>query len=98
MTKEQYFEKKEEINTKIRALKDDLSNLDKSYIEANQNFYIGEKVILDKGNKKERFAFISDIEIIFNKIRYTCNKPKKDGTMSGIYDYTDINEEIFKID
>ena len=65
MKQEQYTEKRKEINEKINSLKSELMELEKSYIEVNKEFNIGEKVILGKtlGTEVvvgESFSLIND--------------------------------------
>ncbi len=93
-----YIEKGQSINTKINSLNLELKKLERLYIDSNKEFSIGEKVILAKGSKKERFAFVCNITIYNNKIDYRFLKAKKDGQMSKIQDYLWIGETISKIE
>jgi hypothetical protein len=93
-----YIEKRESINTKINSLNLELKKLERLYIDSNKEFSIKEKVILAKGTKKERFAFISNIIISNNKINYRLFRAKKDGQVSRFDDYLWFGETISKIE
>ncbi|MFN9319435.1 MAG: hypothetical protein ACK58Q_02530 [Chitinophagales bacterium] len=98
MKKEEYLEKKKIINDKIESLKLELKNLDNSLILTNAQFNIGEKVILGKGTKKERFAYVYNIGEYWGEINYKFLKSKKDGEMSKNMDWLGYMETISKID
>lgn len=98
MTKEEYLEKRQSINEKIKSLQLELKDLENSFILANAEFNIGEKVILSKGTKKERFAYINRIVVSMGVCAYSLLKSKKDGDMSKNADYLCYEETISKID
>jgi hypothetical protein len=92
-----YIEKKESINSKMISLNLELKELNKLYIESNKEFSVGEKVILGKDTKHQRFAYINNVFIFANKIDYSFLKEKKDGGISKIADCMRFNETISKL-
>ena len=87
MNKEEFQTKKNDINSKIRELKNQKIKLEKEYIESNAKYPIGSKVCITT-NESKRYAYVKDYRIDFyDNIEPLFNKVKKDGTMSemGLY-------------
>lgn len=87
MNKEEFQTKKNDIDSKIRELKNQKIQLEKEYIESNVKYPIGSKVCITT-NESKRYAYVKDYRIdFFDNIEPLFNKVKKDGTMSemGLY-------------
>lgn len=87
MNKEEFQTKKNDIDSKIRELKNQKIQLEKEYIESNAKYPIGSKVCITT-NESKRYAYVKDYRIdFFDNIEPLFNKVKKDGTMSemGLY-------------
>lgn len=87
MNKEEFQTKKNDINSKIRKLKNQKIQLEKEYIESNMKYPIGSKVCITT-NESKRYAYVKDYRIDFSdNIEPLFNEVKKDGTMSkmGLY-------------
>lgn len=87
MNKEEFQTKKNDIDSKIRELKNQKIKLEKEYIESNAKYPIGSKVCITT-NESKRYAYVKDYRIdFFDNIEPLFNKVKKDGTMSemGLY-------------
>jgi hypothetical protein len=82
MNKEEFQTKKNDIDSKIRELKNQKIQLEKEYIESNVKYPIGSKVCITT-NESKRYAYVKDYRIDFyDNIEPLFNKVKKDGTMS----------------
>lgn len=87
MNKEEFQTKKNDIDSKIRELKNQKIQLEKEYIESNMKYPIGSKVCITT-NESKRYAYVKDYRIdFFDNIEPLFSKVKKDGTMSemGLY-------------
>lgn len=87
MNKEEFQTKKNDIDSKIRELKNQKIQLEKEYIESNVKYPIGSKVCITT-NESKRYAYVKDYRInSLDNIEPLFNKVKKDGTMSemGLY-------------
>ena len=87
MDKEEFQTKKNDIDSKIRELKNQKIQLEKEYIESNVKYPIGSKVCITT-NESKRYAYVKDYRInSLDNIEPLFNKVKKDGTMSemGLY-------------
>ena len=87
MNKEEFQTKKNDIDSKIRELKNQKIQLEKEYIESNVKYPIGSKVCITT-NESKRYAYVKDYRInSLDNIEPLFNKVNKDGTMSemGLY-------------
>lgn len=113
MRKEQYVELKNDLESKIKDLKNTLIKVKEDYLDSYGDFEIGEKVKiitpsrdhrLIAGAKKvilpksERFAFVKGFYINFNDdVVPSFSKCKKDGTVSQHSDHAGRSEIIEKL-
>jgi hypothetical protein len=94
MDKENYLKRKQVIVDTINAYKEDLIELNKSYIKSNSEYKIGQKVIVVTppykvfwSNKltehKEDIVYVSGYNVtFFGHVQIELKKSKKNGEMS----------------
>jgi hypothetical protein len=96
MTKDQYLKSKNDKESQINNLQQQLRELDETYIKEHSRFEVGEKVLLteeETGLEKTHTLFIHAIHISRKGVvRYDYKKCKPDGTKSthGFYPYKTI--------
>lgn len=100
MNKEEFQTKKNDIDSKIRELKNQKIQLEKEYIESNVKYPIGSKVCITTPAstytkldnlesvtvpERKQYAYVRDYRINFlDDIEPLFGKVKKDGTMSNV--------------
>ena len=81
MSYEELKQKNDLLQSQIDLLKSEIKKNDNDYISEHREFKNGEKVCYRYGDKWSD-CFITSAFIDGNKIKYTANKAKKDGTQS----------------
>lgn len=64
MNKEEFQTKKNDIDSKIRELKNQKIQLEKEYIESNVKYPIGSKVCITT-NESKRYAYVKEDTTVF---------------------------------
>lgn len=107
MDKSRFIEIKNYIQSEIDALREELRDAEKEYIESNMQFPIGSKVCVtvpahtafSRGRnifieEQKRFAYVLQYEICCNEVVPVLLKAKKDGSASKIKDYLGSYEKV----
>lgn len=113
MNKEEFQTKKNDIDSKIRELKNQKIQLEKEYIESNQGFPVGSKVCITVlaheryifGNNErilvpeaKKLAYIADYEIDDNgEVVPSLRQLDYNGGMSAIPLFVDLKKDIIEL-
>lgn len=109
MNKEEFQTKKNDIDSKIRELKNQKIQLEKEYIESNQVFPIGSKVCItvmahERNNESilvpevKKLAYIVDYEIDDDgEVVPSLRQLDCNGGMSAIPLFVNLNKAIIKL-
>ena len=109
MNKEEFQTKKNDIDSKIRELKNQKIQLEKEYIESNQGFPIGSKVCITvpahkRNNERilvpeaKKLAYIADYEIDDNgEVVPSLRQLDCNGGMSAIPLFVNLKKAIIEL-
>jgi hypothetical protein len=105
MNKEEFHTKKNDIDSKIRELKNQKIQLEKEYIESNQKYPIGSKVcitVMDHERtlvpEAKKLAYIADYEIDDNgEVVPSLRQLDYNGGMSAIPLFVNLNKAIIEL-
>lgn len=105
MNKEEFQTKKNDIDSKIRELKNQKIQLEKEYIESNQGFPVGSKVcitVMDHERilapEAKKLAYIADYEIDDNgEVVPSLRQLDYNGGMSAIPLYVNLKKVIIEL-
>lgn len=109
MNKEEFHTKKNDIDSKIRELKNQKIQLEKEYIESNQGFPVGSKVCItvpahERSNERilvpeaKKLAYIADYEIDDNgEVVPSLRQLDCNGGMSAIPLFVNLKKAIIEL-
>lgn len=109
MNKEEFQTKKNDIDSKIRELKNQKIQLEKEYIESNQGFPVGSKVCItvmahERNNERilvpeaKKLAYIADYEIDDNgEVVPSLRQLDYNGGMSAIPLFVNLKKDIIEL-
>lgn len=109
MNKEEFQTKKNDIDSKIRELKNQKIQLEKEYIESNQGFPVGSKVCItvmahERNNERilvpeaKKLAYIADYEIDDNgEVVPSLRQLDYNGGMSAIPLFVNLKKAIIEL-
>lgn len=105
MNKEEFQTKKNDIDLKIRELKNQKIQLEKEYIESNQGFPVGSKVCITvQAHERilvpeaKNLAYIADYEIDDNgEVVPSLRQLDYNGGMSAIPLFVNLNKAIIEL-
>lgn len=109
MNKEEFQTKKNDIDSKIRELKNQKIQLEKEYIESNQGFPVGSKVCItvmahERNNESifvpeaKKLAYIADYEIDDNgEVVPSLRQLDYNGGMSAIPLFVNLKKAIIEL-
>jgi len=100
MTKEHYFQEKDDILENIEKLRENLKSLEIKYIEENAPFKIEDLVMVTNGDNNSEKGIVDGFEVDYYNadIKPIVKKIKKDGTKSQHKVWLWYNAKITKID